>query len=133
MDCKIGLVKQDNETTLQPFFMIFERLLAKTDHSAWLHIVYGVSSHKLRCLVFGKAPLTFEPWKSSCQHVNIHRKDTYIPSLYDFGLAQTLSCTNQTWGEYFGKVLPFSRMYGMMYSHDKMMVNTKPLGPTISG
>ena len=60
-------------------------------------------------------------------------KDTYIPSLYDFGLAQTLSCTNQTWGEYFGKVLPFSRMYGMMYSHDKMMVNTKPLGPTISG
>ena len=28
--------------------------------------------------------------------------------------------------------LPLS-MYGMMYSHDKMMMNTKPLGPTISG
>ena len=24
-------------------------------------------------------------------------------------------------------------MYGMMYSHDKMMMNSKPLGPTISG
>ena len=40
---KLGGFKQDNETTVQPFFMIFGRLLAKTDHSAWLHIVYGVS------------------------------------------------------------------------------------------
>ena len=61
MDGEFGWVKQDNETTLQPFFIVFGRLLAKTDHSAWLHIVYGVSSHKLRCLVFVKAPPTFEP------------------------------------------------------------------------
>ena len=30
-------------------------------------------------------------------------------------------------------VNPTFGMYGMMYSHDKMMMNTKPLGPTISG
>ena len=35
------------------------------------------------------------------------------------------SCSRKT-------TLPLS-MYGMMYSHDKMMMNTKPLGPTISG
>ena len=85
--------------------MIFGRLLAKTDHSAWLHIVYGVSKlsqTQVSCV-----------WKSATNiralkvelptRYNVHRKDTYIPSLYDFGLAQTLSCTNQTWGEYLAR------------------------------
>ena len=98
LDGEFGWVKKDNDTTVQPFFMIFGRFLAKTDHSAWLHIVYGVSKlsqTQVSCV-----------WKSATNiralkvelptRYNVHRKDTYIPSLYDFGLAQTLSCTNQT-------------------------------------
>ena len=134
----LGGFKQDNETTVHcnhsSWFLDDCWQKPTTVHGYTLYI-YGVSKlsqTQVSCV-----------WKSATNiralkvelptRYNVHRKDTYIPSLYDFGLAQTLSCTNQTWGEYFGKVLPFGRMYGMMYSHDKMMVNTKPLGPTISG
>ena len=52
-------------------------------------------------------------------------RNTKTSSRIDQVLIPKQSCSRKT-------TLPLS-MYGMMYSHDKMMMNTKPLGPTISG
>ena len=70
---------------------------------SWSKIVSATAATHGSQVSCGKAP-SFEPWKSSWLHSWLTR---FSPSKLE--------------------------MYGMMYSHDKMMMNSKPLGPTISG
>ena len=70
---------------------------------SWSKIVSATAATHGSQVSCGKAP-SFEPWKSSWLH---------------------------SWLTRFSP--PKLEMYGMMYSHDKMMMNSKPLGPTISG